>query len=374
VKAHAAAEQLSAYLDAELADDQRTAVEAHLRECADCARHLEELLAVDATARAVAVDAPAGYFESFPGRLRARLEDRRSRRVPAWALAAAAGLALAVITPLTLQRRDSPAATQSLPKPEAPLRGAASTPATVATGQRDGSTAQETVKSEPAIAPLRRQRAEAPLPEAPGADAPEAEEKKTADAVAGSRADEAATSKRTVLPMPSPLGSAVPREERQAAVLAVDSEFSEAPPASNAAPAAATPPPAATGEPGPALQKERPAAAKAAGPSRLSADRTAAVDKAGEEAFAALSRRGSRTAEEARDLRDDWRAFVSAHPRHPLTDEARVRALEWGALAWRLGKDETDRSDVEGEAAAYLARDDARQRDRVRVLLETLAR
>ncbi len=374
MKTHAAAEQLSAYLDAELAEDQRLSLEAHLRECGDCARHLEELLAVDATARAVAVEAPAGYFESFPGRLRARLEDRPRRRVPVWALAAAAGLALAVITPLTLERRDSPApeprrqtaAPATVPAPEQQRSAAVAlaTPPAVP-DQRDRASLEH---AEPT---LQRQRKEAPAPAAP-AQTQEAEREKIASAPSNRRHDEARPSERRVLAMPSPVAGSTAPEGQAAPMLEVDS-FSQPPAKGKEEATASAPPPPAAPQPGPALAKRSAAAKAADSVGALAGGRAASVAVPGEGAFAELSRRGARTAAESRVLRDDWQAFVRAHPQHPQADEARVRALEWGALAWRLGKEDSDRRAVEREAAAYLARDDARQRDRVRALLETLA-
>ena len=101
-------DRLSPYLDGELSAGERDRVESHLRGCPACARHLEELRAVDAAARALPLEAPAGYFGTFSGRLRERLPQRRARRWPAWALAAAAGLALAVLVPLSARRVVSP--------------------------------------------------------------------------------------------------------------------------------------------------------------------------------------------------------------------------------------------------------------------------
>ena len=82
-------ERLSAFLDGELPAADRAQVEVHLRECAACARELEELAAVDAFARELPVEAPAGYFEVLPSRVRARV--RRPARIPRLAVWAAAG-------------------------------------------------------------------------------------------------------------------------------------------------------------------------------------------------------------------------------------------------------------------------------------------
>ena len=93
-------ERLSAYLDDALAPAERAQVAAHLGACAECATRLAELAAVDGAVGSVPSEAPSGYFESFPARLRARLEPRAAtRRLPVWTWAAAAALLLAVVTP-----------------------------------------------------------------------------------------------------------------------------------------------------------------------------------------------------------------------------------------------------------------------------------
>jgi hypothetical protein len=122
------ADRLSAYLDAELPALERQAVDAHLRDCPDCARHLEELAAVDDAARRLPVPEPEGYFDAFPGRLRERLaaQPRPARppafTLPAWTWAAAAALLVAVIAPIALRRGPRPAAA---PEPGYPAPAAA---------------------------------------------------------------------------------------------------------------------------------------------------------------------------------------------------------------------------------------------------------
>jgi hypothetical protein len=76
-----------------------------------------------------------------------------------------------------------------------------------------------------------------------------------------------------------------------------------------------------------------------------------------------------RTAEEARGQRDAWRALARDHAGTPRGDEARVRAIEAGLLAWRLGRDRADLEAAQAEARAYLAETGAPQAERVRKAL-----
>jgi hypothetical protein len=87
-----------------------------------------------------------------------------------------------------------------------------------------------------------------------------------------------------------------------------------------------------------------------------------------------LLRRTASSAAAARALRNAWRAFARDEPTGPRADEARVRAIEAGAAAWREGRDEKDRADAEREGREYLARADALQPERVRAALTSLAR
>src|SRR6185503_11861093 len=123
---------LSAYLDGEIGAAERARLEEHLRECPDCGLQLEQLAAVDAAARELAVEAPPGYFDSFAGRARRRIEAaRRPRKVPLWVMPLAAGLAIAAILPLVLQQRMSTSASRAAEAPavKAPVAGAPAAPA-----------------------------------------------------------------------------------------------------------------------------------------------------------------------------------------------------------------------------------------------------
>jgi hypothetical protein len=195
-------ERLSVYLDGELPQTERAEVDAHLRGCAACARHLEELAAVDAAARDLPVPAPPGYFDSLPARVAARLPAPRTTRRPqpqtwVWA-AAAAALALAVLTPLTVRRT-------TLPVPEA----AEAPPYAEGVGRE---LARDTSKDKNEV----RARAVAPAP--------------TAAPLAGGRLEE-----KAMAPAPPPPAPAV-QAQRHAGPFAQQQ---------NQAPAAAPPAPAA---------------------------------------------------------------------------------------------------------------------------------
>ncbi len=73
-----------------------------------------------------------------------------------------------------------------------------------------------------------------------------------------------------------------------------------------------------------------------------------------------------------RERREAWRSFTRDYPSSPRADEARVRVIQTGAEAWRVGADPADLARTREDAAAYLARRDAAQATRVRSLLESL--
>ena len=97
---------LSAYLDDELDGLTRKRIGAHLDGCDRCSARLAELAALDDLSREVEIEAPNGYFEALPGRVRNRLRDRAAPRwvVPRWTWAAAAAALIAVLAPLTIQQ------------------------------------------------------------------------------------------------------------------------------------------------------------------------------------------------------------------------------------------------------------------------------
>jgi hypothetical protein len=71
-----------------------------------------------------------------------------------------------------------------------------------------------------------------------------------------------------------------------------------------------------------------------------------------------------------RARREAWRRFLRDHEASPYADEAWVRMVEAGFEARTKGGQEEDAIVFERDARAYLARPEARQRERVRGLLD----
>lgn len=339
-------ERLSAWLDGELLPADRAQVDAHLAACAECSAFLADLAAADRAAAERPAEAPDGYFEGFAARVRGRIEaeaaEARPRRLPAWAWAAAAALVLAVVTPLTLRQ----------PRP-----GPAALPATTAP---EGSLARESVVPTPAaraVEPERKATLAGPapaqtLPAAPSAASP-----------AGPAATERGKAEGDFAREPS-LAPPPPASVEARATLA-DAAVGQA-----EAPAA--PAPLAAPEKGSRAKLGARAAEAVRAPQERSAESAglAAVGGADSEvAFRRLDAVRPRSADGWRRLRDGWAAFVTAHPETPLTDEARVRAIEAGYEAWLTGSHPDDEAVFRRDARAYLERADARQAERVRRLL-----
>lgn len=348
-------ESLSAYMDDELAAPEREAVAAHLRGCPACARHLEELLAVDAASRELPLAVPDGYFEAFRGSLRRRLEGSRPaprRLAPAWALAAAAAVVLAVLTPRLLREPRAPAdsAARGVPAPTP-----AAPPATAPPGHTGAADAvAESPRREPpspmqsAGARLER-RNEARRPQAVPPAAPPAVPLPGPAAKAATPAAPAETAGEKEADELRALGYAgAPARDRFAQTPEDGKAAAETSAAGHAEEARTRRDKAAIG----ALQ-----------------DRAA---PAGEGRFELLARRTISSAADARSARAAWRAFARDEGAGPRADEARVRAIEAGVEAWRRGRDEKDRDETRDEGRAYLARPDALQRDRVRAALKSL--
>jgi hypothetical protein len=352
-------ERLSAYMDGELAEGERAEVDSHLRACPACAGYLEDLRGVEAAARALPLDVPDGYFEAFPGRVRQRLAAGRRRRailVPAWIGAAAAAVVLALITPRLLREpraipavpgaaRDAAAPALAIP-PEPEARPPAP------------DFAKDSVLARKTDSALRRSETPALQANAP------AERPAAVPAAPPKLAEE-------VRPQPTtaPAAGALARAKKEANERR-DLDYAAAPPADRFEPA---PQSHTEAEDAPAREEQKARqdkTARAVG----GATREGAANAAGPDArFQLLARSKVSTVAEARALRDAWRAFARDEPRGPRADEARVRAIEAGAEAWRKGRDEKDRAEAERDGREYLARADALQTDRVRSALKTLS-
>lgn len=379
-------DQLSAFLDGELAPDARASVETHLRQCAACALHLEELAAVDTLARSVPAEAPAGYFQALPGRVVQRLPPRaaRARAIPVWTWALAAGLIVAVAGPLVLQQHrasepvhapaEAPfAAVPQASTPEQPARR----PAPETAAGPAATLARVPLQSAPG-------RGDAPMAPPRGADARRPEGFASAPhrpaeggVVLGDRAKERDLAKdngesreMATAPLPAPpappaatppavIGTLSPpaaAETRdQADEVRLETSVEEA----------LAPAKKAEAERKEARQRTEANARGMAGGSR-------ALASPAETRFAALSARVASSLEDARALREAWRGYVRQNPRDARSDEARVRLVEAGADAYRRSRAAEDLSVLRGDARAYLSRPDALQAPRVRGLLREL--
>jgi hypothetical protein len=305
---------------------------------------------LDAFARALPSSAPpAGYFESLPGRVRARLEARRPAwRLPVWSLAAAAALALVVLTPAVLRRNLERAA------PEAPPAAAASVPAPDTLALKEEATKRRS-QGVPAAPPATWAVPPPAAPVGPRAKAA-APERAAGKKETAPQATEAPAPRAT--PAPPAAVAAAPPESFEADEMARQDAPAE-------------------------LRKvvrDRPATRRSEVPEsegRLGAGAAAIQTRArptpADARYAWLLAGGPlQDADAARAVREAWRAFVRDYPSHAGADEARVRALEAGAQAYRLGHDARDLDDLRADAAAYLARADAAQPERVRTLLAQL--
>jgi hypothetical protein len=355
-------ERLSAYLDEELPPGERAVVEAHLAACPECAAFLAELAAVDEAAAALPVEAPEGYFDAFPARVRARLRPARAAvfpagRVPVWTWAAAAALLLAVVTPLTLrQLRPSPAAAPpaaAVTLPPAPVKSEAE--------RAEGPRRPEAPPTAPPARPApREKRGAAPAAAPPEVPAP--------GAAPYPREAEAAKDQATGEGFfaPEPGAPPPPGQERAAPAMPADVE---SPRAAGDVRSEALANRAERGRVHP-----RPAAtAEAASPALSAASTGGAAGSAGipelEDAFLRLEAARPRSASEWRRLRDEWGVLATTETDPLRADEARVRAIEAAREAWRAGGDESDGRGFRLAAVAYLRREDARQKPRVERLL-----
>jgi hypothetical protein len=348
-------ERLAAWLDGALDPDERVEVEAHLAACSECARLVAEMEGVDEAVRAMPVEAPSGYFDQLPGRVRSRIESEDAKRaaatpapargrVPAWTWAAAAALLLAVITPLTLER----------PERAAPPRLDEAAPA-----RRDARPHSS--------APMEEDQDEAVPARAEGEQEARAGREKEPESPP-QKGGERPRPAFAAAPAAEPVGAAASRGQE---ATAADAEEKPPPAASVAAEIAR--PEVET----PVVLDDAPEVAAAP----LEESRAAARLERRQEAFAGTQKEA--LSEDSRDYarlagvppsgaaawrerREAWRSFLDTHPGSRYADEARVRMIEAGLQAWKAGADPEDLARARVDARAYLARDDARQKDRVR--------
>jgi hypothetical protein len=362
-------ELLSAYLDDELVPADRAAIDLHLRDCAGCARRLEELAAVDTLARALPTQAPEGYFDDFAARVRAKVmvpaSVRTLRRFPVWTLAAAAALLLAVLTPGLLQK-------QVATPPAAPAPAAADsfTAAKPAEPQREGRLASEAM---PPATLAPEAAADKKLIRSRGAEVQESsavEQDRAKEQ--GSLAKQAPKDVREELA----LGHVASPQEKLKAESRDDAPVA-APAAAGVRPQLARRDEASPGQAAAAAELRGGAFASEAeaktAPSRRQNQATATPVSS---PFQELLDRRVSSAAEARSLREAWRAHAVTAPAAEA-DEARLRAIEAGALAAKLSREASDLTQLRKDVADYVARGDALQASRARAALrgaETAAR
>ncbi len=363
-------ERLSALLDGELSAPERDSVEVHLRTCAACSGHLEVLRAVDAGTRALSVSAPPGYFEALPGRVRARLEGAprpRTFRLPVWTWAVAAALLVAVVTPFVdrtppaSRAPDAPAAVEY----PAPAAGAPAPALPDSSDREEPAASRNLAAPKDDTAKLRKQataedRADRQVP---AAEAPRLSEKKEMEAKAYLQEAQGERERSVESAGPRKSGPGGPSAQQQAPLQA------------QAAPAYAPPPAARPAESAEALDSSRDESVlEKTAPRGTALGRTApAVLPSEERSYQALLAPVPHSLTALRERREAWRSFSVVFRASPRADEARVRVIETGAEAWRLGADPADLARVREDATAYLDRPDAAQGARVRALLESLA-
>ncbi len=93
MECHEVQEQLSAWLDGELAEATGALLQAHLEQCAACRQEWRELTALDAALGSLTAPAPAGLAEKVVRRLR---RPRRQKWLQSMALAACLVLGIAL--------------------------------------------------------------------------------------------------------------------------------------------------------------------------------------------------------------------------------------------------------------------------------------
>jgi anti-sigma factor RsiW len=358
VSAHVAFEKISAFLDAELPELERLEVQRHLETCAACADLLVQTIAADQAARGTPVQAPEGYFDALPGRIRQRLRASRRRVVPVWGWAVAAALLLAVMTPLlnrdpfaTFKQPSAPPAFEEKPQPPAttlPVPAAVpAEPAPVYPLPKPQAPAARAVPSPSPVGPgpTEGRLATRELRERKDADGSVAAEAPAADTASGFAAAPApAVAPPTTAPPPPPMQEeARPAEKLEEAVA----------PAEKAAPGLA-----AGGSLAKARRKRDEEQERSDASKRSMAESRSAPAKSG-------------PVDAARATREDWRRRAAQHPEGTEGDEARFRLVEAGAEAYRVSRDPEDLRVLRRDAAAYLSDADARHAERAREILRS---
>jgi hypothetical protein len=365
---------LSAYLDGELPETERRAIDGHLSACASCARHLAELAAIEALARdAGAPEAPPGYFDALPSRVRARIRAPRRAVSPLWLLPLAAGIMVAVLAPPVLRDNEerAPAAPAvAADRAREPARDAP-VPAAIPPAEREeappghGGTGADAAPTAPAPAAREKDERPAAVAKAVRPGRQEAEQHKLAE-------------RRAQAPFAPPPPAAAPAAPPAAAADAMAET-----PAARAATGSAF----GTGEPKRAGAANEVAegvdgdvpggvmggvvggrADVAQSRAKESQDRAA---RAADDGFRAAAAIPLTSAEGARRALAAWRAYAAAHPD---SDEARVRIVEAAVAVHRATGDAADRAAAQREGEAYLRRADAADAARVRAALRALDR
>jgi hypothetical protein len=333
---------------------------------------------VDAFAREVPVQAPDGYFEALPARVRARV--RRPARIPRpalWAVAAAAAVMAVVVTPVVLHRGSVMAPAPAVPEGPAPATLAASTapaPPAFAQSADAGSGARPLRPAKSEVRGRLQEREEADKPaenvltktQTNTADQPLRHDAPAPAAVAPPPATAAPAAPPAPAPAAATRDAAAGFEERATAPepkamtdkvevqTAADAEGARAESGADARKERARPP-------------ERKLAA-GSGAFAHPDDRALMTNKR----YEALLARPATSAAQARVLRDAWDLFARDFPADARADEARVRAIEAGVLTWTLGRDPADLAAVRVRGRAYLEAENAPQAARVRAALEAL--
>jgi len=332
-------DRLSAYLDDELPELERREVDAHLRECPSCGHHLEELAAVDGAFRSQEVDAPPGYFDTLPARIRGRLHQGPRLKAAPWAWAALAAVILLALAPaLILQREGTPRPPQSAAyAPSAREEPAPTIPPTN----------EATAGKAPAFRPEEKEKAKA-IPARPLA-APPAER---------------------------PAQTKVPRGDVQESLKALGYVGSSAPetPSPAVAPQAApqAPPPgsAAGAERSTSVNRFAGEAADSVAPAPQALAK--ARRPTWEQQFEALAGRSASSPADAREVREGYRLLLRETTTRSRLDEVRIALVRAGARALALSGDPSDRDVLRRDARAYLELGDGIHGDEVRQLLSTL--